>query len=267
MTPIAAIALGKRSEARDSHDRHACSEGSSVLQRIETHRGLANLTTNNREAIDSAFLRRLNFIVEFPFPGADLCERLWRQAVPAKTPTKDLEQAPVGCEIGKIAFRETKRSAQMASVRRRARTLRADTIERLQPLYADVDIADVRIRTRCRLPSNRFQASGSISAMTFGNAIYWRDELDGGNPRDLVPLVHELVHVEQVKRHGGKTPFAVASGTDDVEGGGRHPSFIDEPSRYHPNPLEADAYSFAARFRDSEDRVLPDSLPAPTGTT
>ena len=63
--------------------------------------------------------------------------------------------------------------------------------ERLQPLFPATDLHGVRIRTRCRLPSNRFRASGSIYAMTFGSTIYFRDELDEHNPAQLVHLIHE----------------------------------------------------------------------------
>ena len=63
--------FGKRSEVKDSHDRYANIEISYLLQRMEEYRGLAILTTNQRAALDQAFLRRLRFIVEFPFPDAD----------------------------------------------------------------------------------------------------------------------------------------------------------------------------------------------------
>jgi SpoVK/Ycf46/Vps4 family AAA+-type ATPase len=62
--------FGKRSEVNDSHDRYANIEISYLLQRIEEYKGLAILTTNQKEDIDSAFLRRIRFIVEFPFPDS-----------------------------------------------------------------------------------------------------------------------------------------------------------------------------------------------------
>jgi hypothetical protein len=174
---------------------------------------------------------------------------------------------PVGCELGTAAFRETKRAARIANVGRRARPLRVDTVERLETLFPRLDLTKVRVRTRCRLPPNRFRQSGSIYAMTFGNTIYWRDELDEDDPRDLVKLIHELVHVDQVRRHGGETRFACAYGTGYLDGGGHLPGYIEEPSRYHLNPLEAEAYSFESRFRDRHGRVVPESLPAATGST
>jgi SpoVK/Ycf46/Vps4 family AAA+-type ATPase len=75
--------FGKRSEVKDSHDRHANIEIDYLLQRIEAFRGLAILTTNMKNALDSAFLRRLRFVVNFPFPGVAEREAIWRSAFPA----------------------------------------------------------------------------------------------------------------------------------------------------------------------------------------
>ncbi len=60
--------FGKRSEVKDSHDRYANIEINYLLQRMEAYRGLAILATNMKSALDSAFMRRLRFIVNFPFP-------------------------------------------------------------------------------------------------------------------------------------------------------------------------------------------------------
>ena len=83
--------FGKRSEVRDSHDRYANVETGYLLQRMEDYRGLAILTTNMREALDSAFLRRLRFTVEFPFPDAQLRAEIWRRIFPPETPTENLD--------------------------------------------------------------------------------------------------------------------------------------------------------------------------------
>ena len=58
--------FGKRSEVKDSHDRYANIEVAYLLQRIEAFAGVAILTTNARQNIDEAFVRRLRFVVEFP---------------------------------------------------------------------------------------------------------------------------------------------------------------------------------------------------------
>ncbi|HEX6938798.1 MAG TPA: ATP-binding protein [Longimicrobiales bacterium] len=83
--------FGKRSEVKDSHDRYANIEVSYLLQRMEAYRGLAILTTNLRRALDDAFLRRLRFIVTFPFPGAAERAEIWRRVFPRGTPTRGLD--------------------------------------------------------------------------------------------------------------------------------------------------------------------------------
>jgi hypothetical protein len=82
--------FGKRSEVKDSHDRYANIEISYLLQRMEAYRGLAILTTNMKEAIDSAFLRRIRFMVQFPFPDLAAREEIWQRIFPAQTPTEEL---------------------------------------------------------------------------------------------------------------------------------------------------------------------------------
>ena len=72
--------FGKRSEVKDSHDRYANIEINYLLQRMEAYRGLAILATNMKTALDSAFMRRLRFIVNFPFPAVADRRRLWDRA-------------------------------------------------------------------------------------------------------------------------------------------------------------------------------------------
>lgn len=83
--------FGKRSEVKDSHDRHANVEVSYLLQKMETYRGLALLTTNMKEAIDPAFLRRIRFVVRFPFPGEEQRGEIWRRVFPKEAPIQSLD--------------------------------------------------------------------------------------------------------------------------------------------------------------------------------
>ena len=85
--------FGRRSEVKDSHDRYANIEVGYLLQRIETFRGVAILTTNLKDTLDPAFLRRLRFIVQFPFPDAEARARIWQRIFPARTPTEGLDTA------------------------------------------------------------------------------------------------------------------------------------------------------------------------------
>lgn len=83
--------FGRRSEVKDSHDRYANIEVGFLLQRMESYRGLAILTTNQRSALDPAFVRRLRFIITFPFPDPVQRAEIWRRAFPAATPTDRLD--------------------------------------------------------------------------------------------------------------------------------------------------------------------------------
>ena len=83
--------FGKRSEVHDSHDRYANLEISYLLQRMETYRGLAILTTNMKASLDPAFLRRLRFVVEFPFPDQRQRCEIWSRIFPPKTPLEGID--------------------------------------------------------------------------------------------------------------------------------------------------------------------------------
>ena len=83
--------FGKRSDVKDSHDRYANIEVSYLLQRMEAYRGLAILTSNLKDALDTAFLRRIRFIVHFPFPDAEQRAAIWQQIFPAATPVAGLD--------------------------------------------------------------------------------------------------------------------------------------------------------------------------------
>lgn len=83
--------FGKRSEVKDSHDRYANIEINYLLQRMEAYNGLAILATNMKSALDNAFMRRLRFIVNFPFPGKKERKRIFQKAFPAGVPLDTLD--------------------------------------------------------------------------------------------------------------------------------------------------------------------------------
>lgn len=85
--------FGKRSEVKDSHDRYANLEVSYLLMRMEAYRGLAILTTNMKKALDSAFMRRIRFVVDFPFPGEKERAEIWSRVLPSQAPTKGIDPA------------------------------------------------------------------------------------------------------------------------------------------------------------------------------
>src|SRR5579864_7184941 len=83
--------FGKRSEVKDSHDRYANIEINYLLQRMEGYRGVAILATNMKSALDTAFLRRLRFIVRFPFPGVVERKAIWQKVFPQDMPKHMLD--------------------------------------------------------------------------------------------------------------------------------------------------------------------------------
>src|SRR4029079_8111678 len=83
--------FGTRTEVRDSHDRYANVEINYLLQRMEDYAGLAILATNRRAALDQAFLRRLRFVIEFPFPDADDRRRIWERMFPPQAAVQGIE--------------------------------------------------------------------------------------------------------------------------------------------------------------------------------
>ena len=83
--------FGKRSEVRDSHDRYANIEINYLLQRMEEYEGTVILATNLRKNMDDAFVRRIQFTIEFPFPRADQRLAIWQRVWPKDMPREELD--------------------------------------------------------------------------------------------------------------------------------------------------------------------------------
>jgi len=81
--------FGKRSEVKDAHDRYANIEVGYLLQRMENYNGVAILATNLRANLDEAFTRRLQFIINFPFPEEEYRLRIWKVLLPPDLPLAD----------------------------------------------------------------------------------------------------------------------------------------------------------------------------------
>jgi AAA+ superfamily predicted ATPase len=123
--------FGRRSEVKDSHDRYANIEVSYLLQRMESYRGLAILTTNMKSALDGAFLRRLRFVVQFPFPDQSQRAEIWRRIFPIETPVEGLDVGGLarlnvaGGNIRSIAMHAAFLAAEADSPVRMAHVLQA----------------------------------------------------------------------------------------------------------------------------------------------
>lgn len=106
--------LGKRGEVHNALDHYANVEVAYLLQRIEAFEGLAILTTNLRQNIDAAFLRRLRFIVDFPRPDSEARLQIWHQCLPDESHVLD-----------EVAFRQLARKVDVTGGNIRQITLRA----------------------------------------------------------------------------------------------------------------------------------------------
>ncbi|MFE0171710.1 ATP-binding protein [Streptomyces sp. NPDC059002] len=89
--------FGKRSEVKSSHDRYANLESAYLLQRLEAFDGIAVLTTNLRANIDDAFTRRLDLVVDFPFPDVEQRIALWHTCLAGTPRAADIEEELTRC--------------------------------------------------------------------------------------------------------------------------------------------------------------------------
>jgi len=74
--------FGKRSAVEGGHDRYANLEIGHLRERIETHAGLTILVTNSIHDIDESLVRRMQYIIEFPFPDAEQRAKIWEKIFP-----------------------------------------------------------------------------------------------------------------------------------------------------------------------------------------
>ena len=81
--------FGKRSEVKDAQDRYANLEVGYLLQRMESYNGLAILATNLKANLDDAFTRRLQFLIDFPFPDENYRLKIWEVLIPPSLPVED----------------------------------------------------------------------------------------------------------------------------------------------------------------------------------
>jgi hypothetical protein len=81
--------FARRTSVGSSNDRYANLETAYLLQRMEHHSGISILTTNQLTSIDRAFMRRIQFKVEFPFPDADARAKIWEGSFPPELPLSE----------------------------------------------------------------------------------------------------------------------------------------------------------------------------------
>ncbi|MGK7925367.1 MAG: ATP-binding protein [Spirulina sp.] len=85
--------FGKRSEVKDARDRYANLEIDYLLQRVESYGGLSIMATNMKGSLDTAFLRRLRFVIDFPFPEREYRQQMWEKEFPPQMPVGEMNFA------------------------------------------------------------------------------------------------------------------------------------------------------------------------------
>ena len=85
--------FGKRSEVSDARDKYANTEISYLLQRIEQFDGIAIMATNFINNIDTAFLRRIKYVVRFRQPDEQQRLAIWESCMLSTLPALDIDLA------------------------------------------------------------------------------------------------------------------------------------------------------------------------------
>jgi len=138
------------------------------------------------------------------------------------------------CGGGITVYYMTKMAARILNLTRRNRRLKQDTIDLMQPLFPNLDLKRVRLNINAELPGEWYNPN--VSAMTFGyKIIFNRSNIQNKYKTDesLMLLMHELVHVDQMRRLS-ETGFACAYGV----------GFVNAGFNYDNIPLEIEAKEF-----------------------
>jgi len=79
--------FGARTSRGDSStDKYANLDTGLLLYHMERFPGIVILTSNMIENLDTAFFRRLRFVIFFPLPDTATREKLWKSHIPSATP-------------------------------------------------------------------------------------------------------------------------------------------------------------------------------------
>jgi hypothetical protein len=146
-----------------------------------------------------------------------------------------------GCAGGVAIYNAAKASAIAANVSRQRRHLRTETIDRVQPVFPQLDLGRVSFFINATLPPNWFTSADNVEGMTFGYDVYFKSSGYQNDDSKLDVLVHELAHVDQVRRRGdSERDFACDYGKEYLQAG-----------NYEGNVLEVEARAYADIARDT----------------
>jgi hypothetical protein len=151
-----------------------------------------------------------------------------------------------GCAGGQLIYYAAKGLCLAANVQRMRRELWPDTIRRMNALLPQLNLHRVRFCINCSLPGNWFTTANNVVGMTFGYTIFFKGSGYQTSWPGLEDILHELVHVDQIRRRGdSESNFACDYGKGYLAAG-----------NYRNNPMELEASNFVANHR------LPGALPA-----
>ena len=108
--------FAKRGEVKGAQDRWAMMETDYLLQRIEGYTGTVILATNLRQHIDEAFLRRIQVVVEFPFPDKEQRAELWIRALQRRLPGQSCPQITVDFVVHELSEKYSLSGAAIESI-------------------------------------------------------------------------------------------------------------------------------------------------------
>jgi SpoVK/Ycf46/Vps4 family AAA+-type ATPase len=129
--------FGKRTDIKDSNDRHANSQTNYLLQRIELYKGIVLLTSNSRGRFDSAFTRRLDKVIEFALPAPEERRALWQSHLGDKhqLTMKQLNQLALGSELAGGHIRNAVLAAAVQAKSNNRRIVFEDVLVGLESEY------------------------------------------------------------------------------------------------------------------------------------
>ena len=133
--------FSKRTDVKDSKDRHANMEVGYLLQRMEAYSGIAILTSNLKEGMDDAFLRRLQYVVDFPFPSQEMRARLWQTMLPTSVPAGDLPEAAKFAKLT-LTGAQTRNVIRRAVYRAASGSGQLETEDLLHAAHAEMEKSD-----------------------------------------------------------------------------------------------------------------------------
>jgi len=141
-----------------------------------------------------------------------------------------------GSAAGFLVYFASKALARIVNLRKKKHGISPEMATRLDILFPGMRFSNIRIVCNAWLPAHIFNRS--IEGMTYHNRIYvtHRDVLH--NQTGFMLLVHELVHVKQI-RESGEFYFACRYGGQFVTNGGYSAAM----------PLEHEAYDFVEKNR------------------